>query len=36
VINTEQFNWRSVGRKLIDDERRDPIAQRGQVLVPVA
>jgi hypothetical protein len=26
VINTEQFNWRSVGRKLIDDERRDPLA----------
>ena len=26
VINTEQFDWRSVGRKLIDDERRDPIA----------
>jgi hypothetical protein len=26
VINTEQFDWRSVGRKLIGDERRDPIA----------
>ena len=36
VINTEQFNWRSVGRKMIDDERRDPITQRGQVLVPIA
>jgi hypothetical protein len=26
VIETEQFDWRSVRRKLIDDERCDPIA----------
>ncbi|VFU17671.1 protein of unknown function (plasmid) [Methylocella tundrae] len=36
VIHAQQFDRRSLVRKSVDDELRDPVIQRGQVLAPVA